>query len=404
MADVAVNFAGKVRGWNLTSKPGSPLESAYWIEWDWVGWIRRQIDYAMSLGANCIRLIGDVAMVQNGLITQATYNTRTQQLVAYCVANGLSVLLTGCATYDTGGTDNGTVAMTDAQISNIVISNVGCVTGVSGAPDYRANIIELDIIQEANANMTAARCNNIYSLVKSSVPSIIPCTFSSTLGLKDDAWISTIIASCDCLDYHVYPQTYEISAQPTTTDVTNNPRTTHPTKEILFGEGGADFSAYTSTQVTNWCIGLATLGNMADAKIRGWLSWAVQDQQIASQQYGAFDPNWAPRSNMVLPFIAGSSTSATLLPPKNIRVINNRLIWDPSGCTNAYLSTKLYRDGVQIANPIYCYYDDSANWRGTSHSYTATAMNATTESAASAAFVYPPMQVAQKSVRATMVV
>ena len=59
----AVNFAGKVKGVNLTSKPGAPSERAYWVEWDWSGWIRPQIDCSIALGANAIRIIGDVAMV-----------------------------------------------------------------------------------------------------------------------------------------------------------------------------------------------------------------------------------------------------------------------------------------------------------------------------------------------------
>src|SRR6266487_3767970 len=83
----AVNFAGKVKGVNLTSKPGAPSERAYWLEWDWFGWIRPQIDCAIALGANAIRIIGDVAMVLSGGVTQATYNARLQQLMAYCVEN-----------------------------------------------------------------------------------------------------------------------------------------------------------------------------------------------------------------------------------------------------------------------------------------------------------------------------
>src|SRR2546428_1449218 len=85
----AVNFAGKVKGMSLTSKPGRPLESAYWIEWDWTGWIRPQIDCAIALGANTARLIGDVAMVISGAMSQATYNARLEQIVKYCVDNGL---------------------------------------------------------------------------------------------------------------------------------------------------------------------------------------------------------------------------------------------------------------------------------------------------------------------------
>src|SRR6266566_894356 len=94
-----VNFAGKVKGVNLTFKPGAPLERAYWIEWDWSGWIRPQVDCAIALGANAIRILGDVAMVLSGGMPQATYNARLQQLMAYCVENHLALYYTGCATY-----------------------------------------------------------------------------------------------------------------------------------------------------------------------------------------------------------------------------------------------------------------------------------------------------------------
>src|ERR1700692_4070008 len=65
-----VNFAGKVKGVSPTSKPGRPLESAAWSEWDWTGWIRPQIDCAIALGANTARLVGDVAMVASGALSQ----------------------------------------------------------------------------------------------------------------------------------------------------------------------------------------------------------------------------------------------------------------------------------------------------------------------------------------------
>src|SRR2546425_12391034 len=98
-ASTAVNFAGKVKGVSLTSKPGRPLESAYWIEWDWTGWIRPQIDCAIALGANTARLVGDVAMVIGGAISQATYNARLQPVVKYCVDNGLAYYYIGCGPY-----------------------------------------------------------------------------------------------------------------------------------------------------------------------------------------------------------------------------------------------------------------------------------------------------------------
>lgn len=308
MADVAVNFTGKVCGANLTSKPGAPLESAYWLEWDWAGWIRKQVQYAQSLGANTIRLIGDVTVVNGGSLTQGQYNTRTQQLVAYCVQQGLGVYYTGCATYGTDGVDNGTVALSDATIAGIINSNVVSIT--SGATDYRQWIIGADIVQEANANMTAARVNNLYSLIKSSVPSPIGCTFSTSAIVPDATWIASIAGSLDYLDYHIYPQVYGINAPPSQANFTNGPRTTYPTKDLLIGEFGCAES-YTTTQVSSWLSNAFGIGNMADSHMRGGMWWSVQDQDtVTSNQYGAFNASWVSRAHMITPIVTGEASAA----------------------------------------------------------------------------------------------
>lgn len=394
MTDVAVNFTGKVRGFNLTSKPGHPLESDYWAEWDWTGWIRKQIDYAASLGSNVVRIIGDVTVVDSGSITQNTYNTRMQQFVDYCVSLGISVYYTGCATYGTDGVSNGTTALSDATIAGIINSNIGSITGASGAPDYSAYIIGCDIVQEANANLNNTRVNNIYSLVKPNVPSSIGCTFSNSNPMTSTGWMNLIINSCDFLDYHIYPGSYGgIGNCPTPTTVTNSLRATYPTKEILFGEGGAS-QGFTSQQVNDWIAGLATIGNMADAKVRGQMTWAVQDQGTQTdQKYGAFLAAWTPRSDVVLPFVRGlGGTTGTPVAPTKLRLTpSGLLVWDPTGCSSIWDSTRLYRNGSQIVDQSYCLYDDSASWPSATspYRYQVTAVAAGVESARSTAFYYP---------------
>src|SRR5206468_2565197 len=137
-----VNFAGKVKGVNLTSKPGAPAPRAYWKEWDWSGWIRPQIDCAIALGANAIRIIGDVAMILDGGMTQATYNARLRQLLAYCVENRLALYYTGCATYDTNGADNGNITAYNANpraFIGVLADNLRSLT--SGPTDYTSSIL-----------------------------------------------------------------------------------------------------------------------------------------------------------------------------------------------------------------------------------------------------------------------
>ncbi len=294
----AVNFAGKVKGVSLTSKPGRPLESAYWIEWDWIGWIRPQIDCAVALGANTVRLIGDVAMVIVGAISQATYNARLQQIVKYCVDNGLAYYYTGCAPYGTDGVDNGTLATPDAQIASVIVSNIAAIT--SGSVDYRANIIGADLITEANAGFSAARVNNIYSLVRPNVPAVIPCTFGTSGVLADLNWLNSISGACDFIDPHIYPQIYGINNFPPAGAVFDL-HAAYPNKEILFGEGGIDTSKYTGTQVVDWIKNLTSLADMPIA--RGAILWAAQDQQTGTELYGAFDSYWHPRASIAGPWL-----------------------------------------------------------------------------------------------------
>lgn len=317
----AVNFAGKVKGVSLTSKPGRPLESAYWIEWDWTGWMRPQIDCAIALGANTVRLVGDVAMVTSGALSQAAYNARLQQVVKYCVDNGLAYYYIGCAPYATDGANNGTLATPDAQIASVITSNIAAIT--SGSSDFRANIIGADLVSEANAGFSAARVNNIYSLVRPNVPAVVPCTFGTSGALPDSSWLNSISGSCDFIDPHIYPQVYGgINNFPPASAISAL-HAAFPNKEILFGEGGVDTSLCTTAQAVAWITNLTALADMPIA--RGALLWAAQDQQTSTELYGAFDSNWHPRVSIAGPWlkwcrlsylpVSRSSPNGATIPP-----------------------------------------------------------------------------------------
>ncbi|MBP1818666.1 cellulase family glycosylhydrolase [Mycobacterium sp. OAE908] len=67
-----------------------PAASAWlnlWSRWDW-RWIELSVRRAVEQGANTIRLIGDVNAVHSGLITEATYHARLQQVISLCQSLG----------------------------------------------------------------------------------------------------------------------------------------------------------------------------------------------------------------------------------------------------------------------------------------------------------------------------
>lgn len=281
----------KYLGLNLTSKPGHPLESAYLVEWDWLGWIRPQVDCAIALGCNIVRIIGDVAMVTRGDISQATYNTRMAELGAYLAANNVALYYTGAATYDTNGSNNGTVALPDATIAATIVSNFQA-TLASGV-----SIPFLDIVQEANG-LSAARVNNIYSIVRPQITPGTLCTFSRADRMQDFVWQDSIMGSCDFIDLHIYPQLYGNNL-PTAADVANV-LARYPSKSVLFGEGGANRTQFSSVQVEGWITGFAALCSINDERVLGGALWAAQDQD---QLYGAFDARWNPRPEIAGPWL-----------------------------------------------------------------------------------------------------
>jgi hypothetical protein len=280
----------RIKGINLTSKPGHPLESAYWIEWDWDGWIRPQLDVAAALGCNAVRIIGDVAMVLNGQITQAVYNARWQQFAAYCQQRGLGVYYTGCATYDTNGGDNGSIAAYNANPSGfaaVIVSNL------QALDDYP--LIGGDLVQEANAWGNAAACNALYAAVRPQVSATVPLTFSTYGVMPHNAWLDQIIGACDFIDYHVYPHVYG-AVDPLA--VYAAARAAFPSKAILFGEGGAKSVPGNAEQVEAWINKLVALGSLQDTM--GAMVWAAQDQD---EPYGAVDANWHPRAAVFGPWM-----------------------------------------------------------------------------------------------------
>jgi hypothetical protein len=390
VADIPVNFSGTVRGVNLTTAPGDYSLEDLWSNWNWSGWIRPQIDKALALGAKAIRLIGSVQVVNLGTISQATYNARMAQFCAYCVANGLAIYPTGCATYGTGGTPNGVASLSNAAIAGVINSMLDWIFGVTGPTNYAASCIGADVVQEANGNVTASQVNAIYALVKPHVPSPVGVTFSSTQGIPSDSgWLASVIGSLDYLDLHVYPQTYGIGAQPTPSQVTSGPHAAYPTKDILFGEGGCNASSsanggpgYSDAQISAWIAGLGALWNMGTPS-RGGLVWGAEDQDL-SEQYGGFNAG-VPRSSIVLPHISNLASTTGPNAPTNLRPLNGVLTWDPTGCTTQWDSSKIYRNGAQIANPLACRYDDSAAMAlAKQYRYTATALTASAESAPTA--------------------
>jgi hypothetical protein len=164
-------------------------------DWAWTSWIKYQIDLAVTLGANCIRLIGDqIAILDTATITRATYLAHWTQLLDYCASIGVMVYATAShdRCYGYAGLAAEIAAFCDL---------------IAGYPN---TVVAVDLLQEANLisgvtldTAVATKLQAIYTDAKTRLGSI-PATYSLT-GYHTGSQIATLATAVDYWDAHLYP-------------------------------------------------------------------------------------------------------------------------------------------------------------------------------------------------------
>lgn len=155
----------KIRGGNIAPKPGGYGWQGLFAEWDWTNWIKPQVDRAVALNLNSIRLIGAprsifVDPIPGTLlkITQAQYDARWAQLADYCSKQGLYLYPCLVSKWDFVDVYGISPNFQDTPITNSVKTTAGV---LSAYP----NVIGFDIFQEGDAGTAVAwAASTAYSL------------------------------------------------------------------------------------------------------------------------------------------------------------------------------------------------------------------------------------------------
>jgi len=142
----------KLRGANIVPKPGTDWPHLF-SEWDWANWIKPQVDRAVALGLNAIRLIGAARVVfetpSGGLglsmITQAQYDARWSQLAQYCLDQGLFLYPCLASKWDYAVVSTFQDATRTAAIKTTAVVLAGY-----------SNVIAFDLFQEGDSNTGVA--------------------------------------------------------------------------------------------------------------------------------------------------------------------------------------------------------------------------------------------------------
>jgi hypothetical protein len=277
-----------LKGANIAPKTGQSFQD-FFLEWDWNGWIKPQIDALSSIGGNTVRLIGDIAGVNNGTFTQSYYDAKWSQLITYADSLGLYVYPAG------GGV---------SQIGSLSVSEVAdtVATAADNWDDY-SNVVGIDILQES----VRAQTSGSYALsypeeLTTPVRAVTskPLTFSNScpepFGMARMAfplWREVLRPYVDFWDIHVYTQCppamifQAFWAQ-------------GETKPIVIGEFGIE----QSQSVVNQTRQYQTVAKVASERyyglhIAGVLQWAIFPQSdTASNDFGIFDNTGNPRTHL----------------------------------------------------------------------------------------------------------
>lgn len=283
---------GTLKGGNITVKPAGASWAGLWSEWDWVNWIQPQVDRAIKLGLNAIRLIGapQVVLISGtgsgaAQISQATYDARWKQLADYCMVNGLR--LYPCLTEKWAFYNLSTYSFQDAAATASITTTAGVLSAYQ-------NVIGFDLFQEGSGSsdgLLLADVLALYAAVRVTAPGV-PLTTSNSSGnfgsaagfwtdstsLPHTVWLAD--GGADFVDLHIYLEGASASDLDGFADRTKKP--------IVIGEYGAGQDLATDANRVARYTSARLQHNRPG--VLGSFVWALADQGTTNpDKYGVWD-------------------------------------------------------------------------------------------------------------------
>ena len=274
-----------IRGANITVKDSyypRPWHTL-WLDWDWDGWIKRQVDLARTLGVNCIRVIGSVSVVADGALSVERYGAHWDQLLEYLA--GLGMLAYPCPGQldDWGSGTPSQVARIYGQLGEVF--------------SRHANVVAIDVSNEALNEVAGGRAPAEVQAVLSPLDRALrqtvarPLAHSVTMGRPRDwaqPWLQRFLQMSDVLDVHVYYAAAPADAQ----GLLRNAWADLP---VIIGEFGIGTERPQAARIA-YFEAIRTLVT-SDRRFVGALAW-----DIASPRFGLFDPGGVARSDVTAVF------------------------------------------------------------------------------------------------------
>jgi hypothetical protein len=235
-----------------------------------------------------VRLIGDIAGVNNGTFTQSYYDTKWSQLITYADSLGMYV-------YPAGGGVSQIGSLTVQQVADTIAS------AATNWNNY-TNVVAIDVLQESVRSQAQGSYALSYpDLLTTPVRSVTakPITFSNScpepygmVRMAFPLWRRILRPYIDFWDIHVYTQ--------------NPPAMIHQafwaqgeTKPIIIGEFGIDQGQSIENQNRQYQTVIDTVNRRYyGLHVAGALSWAIFPQGSGSNDFGMFNGSGVPRTHL----------------------------------------------------------------------------------------------------------
>jgi hypothetical protein len=245
-----------------------------WSAWPYTAWVKDSIDKAKGLGANLVRLIGDVEAVYDGTMTQSTYLTQLDQRVAYCQSIGVMAYPVGSDFRHLGHADA-------AFVRDFLVAQAGVLANYD-------NVYAFELVNELSSSFSTfgdrlaiGWFTQIATAVRAAAPNL-PLSISEA-GKSTGSWpqgerggdyahLSKIAPYVDILDAHLYDTTTRSADLAPLIALTDKP--------IMIGEFGIDRTGGSSAgdRATYYA---AVMQLVADnPEIRGVIQWAIRNDKF----------------------------------------------------------------------------------------------------------------------------
>ena len=251
--------------------------------------ITQQLDLAVSVGCNVVRLIGSVLGVANGTFTRAEYLAHWDHFNQLCADRGLYIYPCAQHYYDTAS--GYPSSFTTIPQSTLIAEEVAFAQHV----DQYGRCIGIDLVCESNYYAPKYQAPALYNAVKQVTS--LPLTFSLLYQSANDTptmatmW-STVNSRADFCDIHWYG--------PAVTATTLDPYFAGNVKPFVVGEfGSPDSQGYVQTQ--RYQQAAAAIGHTTPGGHRaaGAFNWTIQDYSTdPANRYGLFDTAGNPKTQL----------------------------------------------------------------------------------------------------------